>query len=144
LGVENLTGNYLIRIVRPAFSDAHKWLPRSKDRAEARRHALKLRYWPTKSPEDENGVVLDVDWSWIQAFKGLRIGELRINDKIGNCDNLRVIFFDPKTKREKDPLPVIWILAIFQKKADDFNKAQLTLIKARKNLVMERFYGAID
>ena len=141
MAVENLTGSYLVRAIRPAFHDAHKWLPRAKDRAELRRHALKLRFWPEKHPEDQNGVVLDVDWSWIKAMKGLNVGELRISNKIGDCDNLRVIFFHPKIHTE--PLPMIWVLAVFQKKRDDFTKAQITTFKARRTIVLERFYNAL-
>lgn len=40
---ENLTGNYLVRALRPAFRDAKKWLPGARDRAILRRHTLKLR-----------------------------------------------------------------------------------------------------
>ena len=57
--------------------------------------ALKLRFWPEHEPEDDNGELLDLDWSWIKALRGLHVGELRIHDTIGGCDNLRVIFFDP-------------------------------------------------
>jgi hypothetical protein len=133
----NLTGSYHVRALRPAFHDAHKWLPKSKDRAELRRHSLKLRFWPEKSPKDERGQLLDLDWSWIKALGGYRIGELRVHDTIGGCDNLRVIFFDPDNKK---PHPTIWVLAVFQKKRDDFTKAQLDNFKLRRQLVIERFY----
>ena len=138
LAVENLTGNYLVRAIRPAFHDAHKWLPRSRDRAALRRHSLKLRFWPEQHPVDATGQLLDLDWSWIRALQGERIGELRINDTIGNCDNLRVIFFDPQVKGK--PLPVIWVLSVFQKKRDDFSSAQIKNFKARKVIVLDRFY----
>jgi hypothetical protein len=60
----NLTGNYLVRVGRWAFQDAHKWLPRTRDRAELRRHALKLRFWPSGVSGDEGsnsrpGLVMD-------------------------------------------------------------------------------------
>jgi hypothetical protein len=58
-----------------------------------RRHPLKLRYWPEPRPQDESGQVLDLDWEWIKACKGLRIGELRIHETIAGFDNWRVIFF---------------------------------------------------
>lgn len=136
---ENLTGNRLVRAGRWAFQDAKKWLPRTKDRAELRRHALKLRFWPEHHPTDDNGTLLDLDWSWIQSLRPLRIGELRIQDTIGGCDNLRVIFFDPDI--ETKPLPMLWVLAAFQKKRDHFTKAQLSTFKGRSVLVMDRFYG---
>jgi len=141
LAAENLTGSYLIRAIRPAFRDAHKWLPRTRDRAELRRHSLKLRFWPEKHLEDQNGVILDLDWSWIQAMKGMHVGELRINNKIGDCDNLRVIFFDPRIRTE--PLSIIWILAVLQKKRDDFTNAQIITFRARRTIVLERFYDRL-
>ncbi len=42
----NLTGVFHERVLRPALQDAHRIMPRMKDRAVLRRHALKLRYWP--------------------------------------------------------------------------------------------------
>ncbi len=67
---ENMTGMHRVRVVRPAFHDAHFWLPRMRDRAELRRQALKLRFWPERCPEDENGQVLDLDWCWIKRLSG--------------------------------------------------------------------------
>jgi hypothetical protein len=61
----NLTGKYLVRAGIWAFQEAHKWLPRTRDRAELRRQALKLRFWPACHPEDDGGQVLDLDWCWI-------------------------------------------------------------------------------
>ena len=134
----NLTGNYLVRVIRPALHDAHYWLPRTRDRAELRRQALKLRFWPEKCPEDENGQLLDLDWSWIRSLPGKKIGELRIHDRIGNRDNLRVIFFDP-AKRE--PLPMLWVIGVIQKKRDDFTASQIKTYRLRRQIVLERSYG---
>ncbi len=134
----NLSGRYLVRAGRWAFQEAHKWLPRTRDRAELRRHALKLRFWPSGPDEGEGGELFDLDWSWIKALSGLRIGELRVHDTIGGCDNLRIIFFDPK--RDSQPLPVLWVLSVLQKKRDDFTRAQLANYKTRRKLILERFY----
>ena len=134
----NLSGNYLVRAGRWAFQEARKWLPRAKDRGELRRHALKLRFWPSGDLEGESGQVFDLDWSWVKALPGQRVGELRVHDRIGDCDNLRIIFFDPKQPTE--PLPMIWILSVFQKKRDDFTRAQILNFQARRKLVLERFY----
>ncbi len=133
----SLTGNYLVRAGRWAFQDSQKWLPRARHRAELRRHALKLRFWPTGISAAE-GQIFDLDWSWIKALKGRRIGELRINDTIGGCDNLRIIFFAPAIPTK--PLPTIWVLAVFQKKRDEFTKAQIMNFKYRSLLILERFY----
>ena len=69
----------------------------------------------------------------------MNVGELRIDDTIGGCDNLRIIFFrgDPKVK---EPLPMIWILHVLQKKRNDFTTHNLTTFKARRTLVLERYY----
>jgi hypothetical protein len=106
-----------------------------------RRHALKLRYWPGRNPKDERGVLLDVDWSWIQALKGLDVGELRIGDKIGGHDNVRVIFFAPDTKPSGSALPVLWILAAFPKKGDEFSAAQIKIFRFRRQLIIKRAGG---
>lgn len=136
---ENLTGNYLVRAARWAFQEAHKWLPRARDRAELRRHALKLRFWPTGQRESDGGELIDLDWSRIRSLPGLGIGELRIHDTIGGCDNLRVIFFTPKIGGE--PLPTLWVLSVLQKKRDHFTRAQLANYKMRRQMILERFYG---
>ncbi len=133
----NLTGTHWVRAGRWALQDAHKWLPKKKDFAALRRHALKLRFWPNHHPENDDGQLLDLNWSWIRALPGKRIGELRIDDTIGGCDNLRVIFFVP---REETEPPMLWVLAAFQKKRDDFSKAQIQTFKGRRELILERFY----
>jgi hypothetical protein len=51
---------------------------------------------------------------------------------------LRVVFFDPRIATK--PLPILWVLSVFQKKRDDFTKAQLANFKLRRKLVLERFY----
>ncbi len=135
----NLTGTMHVRALRAAFHDAHHWLPRMRDRAILRRHSLKLRFWPEKHPEDDNGLILDLDWEWIKALrkKNKKIGELRINETIGDHDNLRVIFFKPDILK---PHPMIWILSVFQKKRQDFTRAQLQTFEDRSAIVLERFY----
>lgn len=133
----NLTGNYFVRAIRSALDDARRWMPRRKHQAELRRQALKLRFWPERHPEDDTRQLLDLDWSWIRALPGMNVGELRIHDTIGGCDNLRVIFFVPPTR---EPLPVLWIIGVLQKKRDDFTSAQVRTYKLRRQLVLERFY----
>ncbi len=89
---------------------------------------------------DDNGTLLDLDWEWIKALPGLRIGELRIKDSMGGHDNIRIIFFDPQ--RPSKPKPMLWVLAVFQKKRADFTTAQLQTFRLRRTLVLERFYDA--
>ncbi|HEY7335265.1 MAG TPA: hypothetical protein VH639_10295 [Bryobacteraceae bacterium] len=103
---------------------------------EIRRQALKLRYWPG----GDGGQVVDLDWSWIRTLPGLRVGELRIHDTIAGNDNLRIIFF-VGDESEKDPLPLIWVLRVMQKRKNDFTANEVNIFKARRRLVMERFYN---
>lgn len=141
----NLTGNQFVRSTRPALSDARFLLPRMRDRARLRRHALKLRFWPENHPTDDAGQVLDLNWSWIKSLKNgkpsHRIGELRISERIGNCDNLRIIFYAPQAESLTDaPDPMLWVLAAIQKKSNAFTKANIATFKARKRLIDERYY----
>lgn len=135
----SMTGNYYVRVVRPALQDARHWLPAMRDRAELRRHALKLRFWGLNGVED-------LDWDWIRALKDKRIGELRIGDVLGGCDNLRVISWHPQTnvppswRPTSDPLPHIWVLAVLQKKHDDFSTGMLKTFELRRQTVVSRFY----
>lgn len=137
---EHLTGSHRVRVFGPAMWEARKRWPRARDRMEVRRHALKLRYWPEPHPRDEGGTLLDLDWEWIKACSGKRIGELRIHDVIGGYDNIRIVFF-VGGKRETDRWPTIWILAAMQKKRQEWTQANLLTFESRRKLVIERFYG---
>jgi hypothetical protein len=134
-----LSGSFRVRAIRPAFDDVNGLFKRTRDKLEVRRHALKSRFWPERHPPDETGTLLDLDWSRVRALPGLRIGELRLNDTIGGRDNLRVIFFqgDPAVR---NPLPLMWVLRVMQKKRDDFSGHELSIFKARRTLVIQRFY----
>lgn len=134
----SLTGSYLVRALRPAFHDAHRLFPRMRDRAVLRRQTLKLRFWPERHVHESNDLVMDLDWSWIRALRNKNVGELRIHDTIGNHDNIRVIFFNPEIH---EPLPILWVLAVMQKKRDDFTTANISTFDLRRQLVIERFYS---
>jgi hypothetical protein len=136
---EYLSGSYRVRAIRPAFDDKQRLFRKARDNAILRRHALKLRYWPENHPEDQSGQVIDLNWEWVRSLPGLKIGELRIDDEIGGHDNLRIIFFvgDPAVR---EPLPMIWIIRVMNKKRNDFSKNDLKIFKARRLLVIERFY----
>jgi hypothetical protein len=86
----------------------------------------------------EQGQLLDLDWCWVKSLPGKRSGELRIHDKIGDCDNLRVIFFVPA--QDTKP-PMLWVLSVLQKKRNDFTAAQLRNYEIRRLLILERFYN---
>lgn len=134
-----LTGNYRVRIIRPALDEGWKLCKKAKDAMALRRHLVKLRYWPENHPTDDAGVVLDLDWCWIRALPGLNIGELRIHEEIAHHDNLRAVFFVGDS-HVREPLPMIWIMTVLQKKRDDWTTAQLAVFRTRRLLIQERFY----
>lgn len=134
-----LTGKFRVRVIRPALKEATRLCPRARDFFDLRAQALKLRHWPDHEVHYPNGHVLDLDWEWIQALHGMNVGELRIDDPIANLDNLRVIFY-VGDQNVVAPLPMIWILAILQKKRQDFTKHSIEIFRARRTLVNERFY----
>jgi len=134
-----LTGNYWIRPVQPAFKQATKLFERPGHYFELKGHALKLRYWPDGAIDRGGGVLLDLDWEWIKALPNEKVGELRIADHIAGHDNLRLIFYvgGPGVQT---PLPIIWILAVLQKKRTEFTSRDIDVFHARRVLVDERFY----
>jgi hypothetical protein len=110
------------------------------DLMEVRRHAMKLRFWPDAAPGAQQGQVMDLDWCWVQGLPWNDIGELRISDVIAGNDNLRIIFHRGGDKLV-DPLPVIWILRVFQKKAMHFTSNDLKIFSERRRHIRRRFYG---
>ena len=70
---------------------------------------------------------------------GLHTGELRIGDTIAGHDNLRIIFF-VGNEDVRDPLPMIWVLNVFQKKRDHFTTNEIRIFKSQRTLVLQRFY----
>ncbi len=132
-----LAGHWRVRIFRPAFKEIESLCNCVGDMMEIRRQALKLKWWP--SGEADNGQVVDLNWEYLKTLPGEHIGELRIDDEIGGNNNLRVIFY-AGDENVCEPLPMIWILSVIQKKRQDFSTAQIKIFRARKNLIIERFY----
>lgn len=134
-----LTGQYRVRVIRPVLKEATRLCPKAGDYFDLRAQALKLRHWPSHLVTQPNGHVLDLDWEWIKALPGQRVGELRVDDVIGGFDNLRIIFYVGPSE-VKAPLPMVWILAVLQKKRQDFTNHNTSIFEARRVLVDERFY----
>jgi hypothetical protein len=134
-----LTGTHRVRVIRPVLKEAARLCPRVGDYFDLRAQALKLRHWPEHQLKQPNGHVLDLDWCWIQSLPGLNVGEVRVHDAIAGRRNLRVIFFvgDPTVKV---PLPLIWIIALLDKKRQEFTKENISIFRSRRTLVVERFY----
>jgi hypothetical protein len=135
----HLTGNYLVKRLGSANDDVERLFSRTRDWIEIRRQALKLRYLPAQAAADPSGQLIDIDWSYIKSLPNMGIGELRIHDTIGGHDNLRIIFFvgPPSERFEKT---CIWVLSVFQKKRDNFTSAQIRTFRARRDIVLARFY----
>jgi len=104
------------------------------------RHAMEMfrKALPSlRKPSAEDGAAI---WELIQACKPLKIGELRVHERIGDCNNIRVIFFDPGIR---EPHPIPWVLAVMQEKSNNFSKANVSTFKLRRQLVLERFYKSV-
>ena len=84
---QGLTGQFRVRMFRPALDQIRGLVDRVKEGMEIRRHILKLRYWPENHPQDGQGQLLDLNWSWIRALRGAHVGELRIDDTIAGNEN---------------------------------------------------------
>ncbi|WP_143206192.1 hypothetical protein [Singulisphaera sp. GP187] len=138
----NLIGSYRVRPTLAAYHDVSKHFPKTKDRMEVRRHALKLAFWPDSSPHTNGGQACDLDWEWVKGIAGKvnDVGELRIDDVIGGHRNLRIIFHHGG-RTVCQPLPMIWILAVFPKKRNDFTVGDLTSFKLRRKTVRNEHYA---
>jgi hypothetical protein len=133
---DDLVGYYRVRGTSPAFKTARRLFPRTKDRMILRRHSLKLAWWPRGG---DGSVVADLDWEWVKALPGKKIGELRIGEEIGGHDNLRVYFY-VGDEAVRDPLPMIWVLHVIQKKSNDIKPGVLDTLRLQRQLVIDRFY----
>ena len=96
----DLFGRYYVKPTASAIRDALDLFPKFRHYQEARRHALKLAFWP--GFDDGGGLVEDLHWSWIDGMENPRAGELRIHETIGRHDNLRVIFHVSKIVLPKE------------------------------------------
>lgn len=105
-----------------------------RDYQKIRAHALKLAFWPHDA---------ELDWDWIKSLEAKRVGELRIDERIAQQDNLRVIFFKSNKIIPGDPMPRIWTLTVFQKKRDDFSGKEIAAFRAMRDIVVARWYAEI-
>ena len=107
----------------------HKtYFPKYGNYQEARKHALKLAFWPGVD-DPAQGLVVDLDWDWIRALRSQNVAELRIRDNIGGNRNLRVIFWLPGAPLSGDPVDSkgnqmkrIWTIAVVNKKSKRLKK----------------------
>lgn len=133
-----LFGNYYVKPTPSAIKRAWKLCKASvRDVEIIRRHALKLAFWPDS--DDAGGA--DIDWCWIEGLKDKRIAELRIDEVIGDNDNLRVIFFKANKMLPADSLLRIWTLTVIQKKAQGFSAGEIQSFRAMRDMLVIREYG---
>jgi len=143
-----MTGTHYVRVIRPAFQQVQRLMPKMRDRAELRRQSLKLRFWNDLDAVDESGNVVDMNWTWIKSYRDKQLAELRIDDEIAGLRNLRVLFWVAQTKTvvewapEGPPVSMIWILGVVDKKKDDLSKGLLISLLLRRQTVIERFYNS--
>jgi hypothetical protein len=134
----DLFGRYYVKPTFSAIQDAQDLFPKFRHYQEARRHALKLAFWP--GFDGGGGLVEDLHWSWIDGMGEPRAGELRVHQTIGGHNNLRIIFHVSKVLLPNDPLPRIWTIAVMQKKTEKFEKEDLKTFQARLKILLKRFY----
>ena len=146
--MDSICGHFYVKPTDSARMDARKWFPHHRDYYELRKQVLKLRWWPTGSV-GTHGQVEDLDWEPVRGIGGgLKVHELRIDDKIGGHDNIRVYFMVAPRVLEGDPvvegktLPRIWLLRTMQKKTQKLTSRDLTILKGRAKIVLKRHYNS--
>jgi hypothetical protein len=137
-----LFGRFHVTPTSTAMKEAHDLFPRYGDYQEARKHALKLAFWPADVAE-HSGKVIDLDWEEIIAMPSPRAYELRIDDVIGGHDNLRIIFyaFEKSIVLEGDTLPRLYTIGVMQKKTRRFSNNDLRTFRAKVTIIRRRFYS---
>lgn len=91
------------------------------------------------------GMLLDHTYESIKSLPELRVYELRIDDRIGRLDNIRVVFFDPPADwlpNEDKGLRVLWILEVMQKKRDNWTENDITRFRASRLLIKKTCHKA--
>lgn len=145
---KTLFGKYYVTPMSSAISDALSLFPHYRHYQEARRHGLKLAYWPDASSRGDSGVVEDLDWEWVRALRRERIAELRIHDVIGGQRNLRLIFWIADRELPGDPVGLnnvpmkrIWVITVVNKKANNWSAPELASFRGRLKILQLRTYS---
>jgi hypothetical protein len=137
----NLFGDWHVTPTPAGIREAMKLFPKYGDYQELRRHALKLAYWPSGT-SGQSGQICDLDWDEICGMNAPKAYELRIDERIGGHDNLRVIFytFERKLILPGDVLPRLWTVSVMQKKTRRFTPNDLKIFRAKVVVVRNRYY----
>jgi hypothetical protein len=145
------TGVNFVRCTRHGLQVARKHWPKTGDRFEVRRQALKLRFWDERHLHPR-GTLFDHTYESIKALAGLGVYELRLDDEIGGKSNIRLVFFDPPqdwqpiddwqpVDEEDNPLRMVWVLEVLPKRRDDWTANDITRFRAARHLLAKRCYG---
>lgn len=141
-----ITGCNFVRASRHGLQVARQWWPKTSDRFEIRRQALKLRFWDERHLHSQ-GRVLDLSYESIKGVRGERdVFEARIDEPIGGQENIRIVFWDPPKSWEpcdveRRPLRIIWILEVFPKRRNEWTHNELTRFAASRLMLRRRCYG---
>lgn len=108
---------------------------------------MKPRYWDERH-DHPPGVLFDHTYETIKSLAQLGIYEMRLDDPIGGCNNIRVVFFDPPkdwqpltpVNFEGRPLRTIWVLEVLQKKRDEWTENDISRFRASRLVLKLRFY----
>lgn len=101
--------------------------PRTDDAEELRRQIGKLQYWRLRTKIGKHKQLLDLSWCRIRACTAEQIYELRIAGRIGNIQNIRVIFY-PATVPETKELMII-VLTVMPKKRQQFTTHDIEVFR---------------
>ena len=139
-----VTGCNFVRFSRSGLQAIRKSWPRTRDRFELRRQALKLRFWDQRQSHGL-GLLFDLSYERIKGVADRDIYELRIDDDVGGQSNIRVVLFDPPSgwtplPDHVKPLRTLWVLEIMPKKRDDWTVNDFTRFKAARLVAKKRFY----
>lgn len=138
----SVTGCNFVRFSRHGLQAIRKHWASVPDRFEIRRQALKLRWWDERQTHGA-GLLFDLTYESIKALSGSGIYELRIDDVVGDHDNIRIVLFDPPSDwipLEEKPLKIVWVLEALQKERDGWTKNELNRFSASRLLLKQRCY----
>jgi hypothetical protein len=140
-----LTGVNFVRFTRHGLQSIRAYWSKIGDRFEARRQALKLRFWDERHLHPP-GMLFDHTYESIKSLPGLGVYELRLDDAIGGQSNVRVVFFDPPRDwrplhAEARPMRIVWVLEILPKRRNDWTANDISRFRASRLLLQKRCYG---
>ncbi len=125
--VEARSDGRRIRICRPALQDMHHLvMPRLTARAQLRRHAMKLRFWPRGDSR-----VADLECFQLEKEE---LFVLRIEDGFGLADGFHVVFCEIPVA---EPSGMLCVLSVMRSD-EPFSSVTLNILCGRAVIAQER------